>query len=578
MKLGFVSAILDGWSFEEMIDTARDLGFSCVEAACWPSGKAERRYAGVSHIDVDGLTDEKSAYILGYCKERGVELSSLAFYPNTMDEDLEKRAANIAHLKKVILASEKLGVGMVTTFVGRATHKTVEENLELFREIWPPIVAFAEEHHVKVAIENCPMWFDATNWPGGQNLFTTPDIWRRCFEILPSPSFGINYDPSHFIWQQMDYIRPLYEFKDRIFHVHYKDIKLYPVYGAQAARPGRRELGQVRLRPHRHRLQRIHLHRGGGPGLRGQPGAHPGLPAPVQALSGAVRHLTPAGAAFGGPPSERKDIMGRIIAVNSNCYHGYSIEQAIDGIAAAGFRYIELTATKGWTEHVFPDQSFERLWQVKERLAEKGLTPFSMSGHCNLMDTGRIHDFVSNIRLAAFFGCGYIVSSIGEAHLADQAVASNEVVAEHIRALVPELEKYGLTLVLETHGDHGSGKILKEIVDRVGSPRVGINYDTANALFYGNVDLGADLDASMDAIRYMHLKDKGGERTVWDFPALGKGWLDFPLVFDKLAKAGNDCPFSIEIEFTQAGAKDLAEINQAVKDSAEYLTAHGFVL
>ena len=99
---------------------------------------------------------------------------------------------------------------------------------ELFREIWPPIVAFAEEHHVKVAIENCPMWFDATNWPGGQNLFTTPDIWRRCFEILPSPNFGINYDPSHFIWQQMDYIRPLYEFKDRIFHVHYKDIKLYP--------------------------------------------------------------------------------------------------------------------------------------------------------------------------------------------------------------------------------------------------------------------------------------------------------------------------------------------------------------
>ena len=136
MKLGFVSAILDGWSFEEMIDTAHDLGYTCVEAACWPSGKAERRYAGVSHIDVDGLTDEKAAYILGYCKERGVELSSLAFYPNTMDEDLEKRAANIAHLKKVILASEKLGVGMVTTFVGRATHKTVEENLELFREIW----------------------------------------------------------------------------------------------------------------------------------------------------------------------------------------------------------------------------------------------------------------------------------------------------------------------------------------------------------------------------------------------------------------------------------------------------------
>ena len=577
MKLGFVSAILDGWSFEEMIDTARDLGFSCVEAACWPSGKAERRYAGVSHIDVDGLTDEKAAYILGYCKERGVELSSLAFYPNTMDEDLEKRAANIAHLKKVILASEKLGVGMVTTFVGRATHKTVEENLELFREIWPPIVAFAEEHHVKVAIENCPMWFDATNWPGGQNLFTTPDIWRRCFEILPSPNFGINYDPSHFIWQQMDYIRPLYEFKDRIFHVHYKDIKLYPeklarvgvmAYPLQYMEPKLPGLGDVNWAKYVSALTDI--------GYSG----YTCIEVEDRAFEGSRERILDSLrlSAFGGPPSERKDIMGRIIAVNSNCYHGYSIEQAIDGIAAAGFRYIELTATKGWTEHVFPDQSFERLWQVKERLAEKGLTPFSMSGHCNLMDTARIHDFISNIRLAAFFGCGYIVSSIGEAHLSDQAVASNEVVAEHIRALVPELEKYGLTLVLETHGDHGSGKILKEIVDRVGSPRVGINYDTANALFYGNVDLGADLDASMDAIRYMHLKDKGGERTVWDFPALGKGWLDFPLVFDKLAKAGNDCPFSIEIEFTQAGAKDLAEINQAVKDSAGYLTAHGFVL
>lgn len=228
MKLGFVSAILDGWSFEEMIDAAHDMGYQCVEVACWPQGKAERRYAGVSHIDVDALTDEKAAYILSYCREKGVEISSLAFYPNTMDEDLEKRAAAIDHLKKVILASEKLGVGMVTTFVGREQHKTVEENLETFAQVWPPIIRFAEEHQVKVAIENCPMLFDRTNWPGGQNLFTRPDIWRKCFELIPSPSFGINYDPSHFVWQMMDYIAPLYEFKDRIFHVHYKDIKLFP--------------------------------------------------------------------------------------------------------------------------------------------------------------------------------------------------------------------------------------------------------------------------------------------------------------------------------------------------------------
>ncbi|MCI6374003.1 MAG: sugar phosphate isomerase/epimerase [Clostridiales bacterium] len=228
MKLGFVSAILDGWTFEEMIDTAANMGFSCVEVACWPVGKAERRYAGVSHINVDELTDEKAAHILDYCAKRGVTISSLAFYPNTMDGNLEKRAAAVGHLKKVICASAKLGVNMVTTFIGRDQTKSVEENLELVREVWPPILALAEEKGVKIAIENCPMLFGRDQWPGGQNLMTTPAIWRRVFEILPSDNLGINYDPSHFVWQMIDYIRPLYEFRDKIFHVHYKDIKLYP--------------------------------------------------------------------------------------------------------------------------------------------------------------------------------------------------------------------------------------------------------------------------------------------------------------------------------------------------------------
>lgn len=228
MKLGFVSAILDQMSFEEMIDTAAGLGFSCVEVACWPRGKAERRYAGISHIDVGALTDKETARILDYCKARRVEISSLAYYPNTMDGDSEKRAANIAHLKQVIAASHRLGVNLVTTFVGRDQTKTVEENLELFREIWPPIVQEAEGLGVRIAIENCPMLFGPDQWPGGQNLASTPAIWRKLFQIVPSPNFGLNYDPSHFVWQMMDYITPLYEFKDRIFHVHFKDIKLLP--------------------------------------------------------------------------------------------------------------------------------------------------------------------------------------------------------------------------------------------------------------------------------------------------------------------------------------------------------------
>lgn len=230
MKLGFVSAILDTWTYEEMMDFASEHGFECVEAACWPKGKAERRYAGVSHIDAERVLEDDTyaKHILDYSKEKGVQISSLAYYPNTMDGDLEKREAAVTHLKNLIKASHKLGIGMVTTFIGRDQTKTVEENLELVKEIWPPIMKLAEEQNVKVAIENCPMLFGPDQWPGGQNLMTTPKIWRKVFEIVGSDSLGINYDPSHFVWQMIDYIRPIYEFKDRIFHVHYKDIKVYP--------------------------------------------------------------------------------------------------------------------------------------------------------------------------------------------------------------------------------------------------------------------------------------------------------------------------------------------------------------
>lgn len=228
MKLGLVSSILEDCNFEEMIDIASQMGLECVEVACWPNAKAERRYAGVSHIDVCNMDKARAEKIISYCREKKVEISSLAFYPNTMDGNLEKRKANIEHLYKVIDASSLLGVNMVTTFIGRDQSKNVEENLELVKEIWPPVIRYAESKKVKVAIENCPMLFDSSQWPGGQNLMTTPVIWKKIFEILDSEYIGINYDPSHFVWQMMDYIEPIYEFKNKIFHVHYKDIKLYP--------------------------------------------------------------------------------------------------------------------------------------------------------------------------------------------------------------------------------------------------------------------------------------------------------------------------------------------------------------
>ena len=229
MKLGFVSAILDTYTYEEMMDFASAQGFECVEAACWPQGKAERRYAGVSHIDAEKVLEDAAyaQYIVDYAREKKVEISSLAYYPNTLDGNPEKRETAVTHLKNLIRASRKLGIGMVTTFIGRDQTKNVEENLELVKEVWPPILKLAEQEEVKIAIENCPMLFGADQWPGGQNLMTSPAIWKKVFEILPSANLGLNYDPSHFVWQMMDYIQPIYDFKEKIFHVHYKDIKVY---------------------------------------------------------------------------------------------------------------------------------------------------------------------------------------------------------------------------------------------------------------------------------------------------------------------------------------------------------------
>lgn len=230
MKLGFITSILETYTYEEMMDFASKQGFECVEVACWPAGKGERRYAGTSHIDVGRVLSDDAycEHILAYSKDKNVEISSLAFYPNNMDGDLEKRAAANEHLKTVIRASAKLGVNMVTTFIGRDQNKTLEANFEILKEVWPPLLDLAKELGVRIAIENCPMLFGPDQWPGGQNIMTTPSNWRKVFELLPYDNLGINYDPSHFVWQFIDYVKPIYEFKDKIWHVHYKDIKLYP--------------------------------------------------------------------------------------------------------------------------------------------------------------------------------------------------------------------------------------------------------------------------------------------------------------------------------------------------------------
>ncbi|NIS50667.1 MAG: TIM barrel protein [Phycisphaerae bacterium] len=226
MKIGFLSAILADLTFEEVISFAAESGYSCVEIMCWPVGKAERRYAGVTHIDVTSLSKEKIDSIQSFLSEKGVSISGLGYYPNPLEADDKKATAYIEHIKKVIEAANQLGLENVNTFIGRDHQRNIDDNFEKFKQLWPPIVKYAEEKGVKIGIENCPMFFSNDEWPGGKNLASSPAIWRRMFEEIPSANFGLNYDPSHLVWQFMDYIRPIHEFKDRIFHVHIKDAKV----------------------------------------------------------------------------------------------------------------------------------------------------------------------------------------------------------------------------------------------------------------------------------------------------------------------------------------------------------------
>jgi sugar phosphate isomerase/epimerase len=226
MKLGLMSAAFPNMSLEQLAGWAAGNGFEMLEIACWPPSKAERRYSGVTHIDVAEITLAKARDILGLMEQHGLQISSLAYYPNPLHPDPDHRAMVSGHLKKVIVAAEMLNVPVVGTFVGRDQHKTVEENFGEFEKVWPPLVKFASDHGIKIAIENCPMIFSNDEWPGGNNLATTPAIWRQMWEIIPDANFGLNLDPSHLVWQMIDYVRVVYDFGNRIFHVHAKDMHI----------------------------------------------------------------------------------------------------------------------------------------------------------------------------------------------------------------------------------------------------------------------------------------------------------------------------------------------------------------
>lgn len=224
MKLGFVSAILPDLNLSQVLEVAAQTGYSTVELMCWPTGKADRRYAGVTHIDVtDEAEVKRSAQLL---HKSGISASGLGYYPNPLSANEYEAETAITHLKRVISAAQQLGLKVVNTFIGRDHTRSIKENWKLVEDRWPAIIKHAENCGVLIAIEHCPMRYTDDEWPGGKNLPASPKLWRELFERLPSRNLGLNYDPSHLTWQLIDPAKPIREFADRIFHVHAKDSRV----------------------------------------------------------------------------------------------------------------------------------------------------------------------------------------------------------------------------------------------------------------------------------------------------------------------------------------------------------------
>jgi sugar phosphate isomerase/epimerase len=226
MKLGLLTAPFATTPLTDVADWAAANGFSMLEVCCWPSDTGEtRRYGGICHIDVDGLSDTQASEIVDDLAGRGIEISGLGYYPNPLHPDPGHRQAVADHLKKVITAAAKMGVPVVNTFIGADQTKTQAENWEQARKLWPELVGHAADAGVKIAIENCPMIFSSDEWPSGHNLAYSPSIWRTMFEEF-GDTVGLNFDPSHLVWQMVDIEAAIAEFGERFYHVHAKDLEV----------------------------------------------------------------------------------------------------------------------------------------------------------------------------------------------------------------------------------------------------------------------------------------------------------------------------------------------------------------
>ena len=257
------------------------------------------------------------------------------------------------------------------------------------------------------------------------------------------------------------------------------------------------------------------------------------------------------------------------LAGHTNTYHTYSLEQALEGIAGAGYRHVELSAVTGWTEHVHLNGGDE----LRRQLADFGLSPVSLSAHSDLTTREGLDHGIKAVRWAADFGIPIVNTAIG-GHASQEEDES--AFLRNIDELADAAEEAGVVVALEIHGDiMASGGKTLPLLEKIGRESVKVNYDTANVEYYSGEKAVDDLPRIAPYLAHVHLKDTVGGKEVWNFPAIGSGSVDFERVLEILEQAGYSGPFSVELEFEGEPWPPLEDVNESMRRSYETLRGLG---
>lgn len=258
---------------------------------------------------------------------------------------------------------------------------------------------------------------------------------------------------------------------------------------------------------------------------------------------------------------------------HTNSYHSYSLDDALEGIAEAGFRSVELTAVRGWTEHVPIGASDSQVAEVRSKLDHFGLRPIAFSGHSDLTTAEGLADGQKAAETCHRLGLDLFVTAIGGHYKEGEDKAA---FMRHIRTLASDCRALGITIGLEVHGEiMATGAASAKVIEEIGEDNVRVTYDTANCEFYGGVRAVDDLEAVLPYLRHVHAKDKAGAQDEWNFPAVGEGDVDFARVLELLRDGGYDGSLSVEIEFQGEPWPEVGEVHRSMKAARDELRRLG---